>query len=429
MSPLQASSSHTCAGLPRPRILTACLFLTHCLGVTCAWSLSRPPPCARAASDARGPPTGLRRVAALVACAAEHAGGGEAVPDECSEREAVELLDVLEVWLRRQKVSSVLSREQATALLEDLRTDKRFWAQQRRQFSRVWTAIVEGLSQEERPLSAVLGPDTSSRLLDALEEMDDETLEPLVNSIVRSELVEKLLGYVLYEGILEFVESVDLLGNLVNRMPILGPLRQQAVAEGRKQLRNVMGDQLVSFLGGYTASAASQAASFALSKDNARLMSSTRRKVASRLLETPIGKLVALNDLEMAILRDSIWMAVQEFRLPNEDQLLDRLYHEFGDEPFAILLPRSERRADGAPFFESGRDVLRGTLSQFLASNDWGVWMDAQRQGGGRPLRAPASPPPLAEETVAAASAPPPAVAMSEAPHDNQKPAPWDGWD
>ena len=164
--------------LRRPQILTACLFLTHALGVTRAWSLSRPPPCARAATNTPNAPTELRRVAALAACAAEHAhaGGGEAVPDERSEREAVELLDVLEVWLRRQKVSSVLSREQATALLEDLRNDKRFWAQQRRQFSRVWTAIVEGLSQEERPLSAVLGPDTSSRLLDALEEMDDEAM-------------------------------------------------------------------------------------------------------------------------------------------------------------------------------------------------------------------------------------------------------------
>jgi len=417
--------------LRRPQILTACLFLTHALGVTRAWSLSRPPPCARAATNTPNAPTELRRVAALAACAAEHAhaGGGEAVPDERSEREAVELLDVLEVWLRRQKVSSVLSREQATALLEDLRNDKRFWAQQRRQFSRVWTAIVEGLSQEERPLSAVLGPDTSSRLLDALEEMDDEAMEPLVSSIVRSELVEKLLGHVLYEGILEFVESVDLLGNLINKLPILGPLRQQAVAEGRKQLRNVMGDQLVSFLGEYTASAASQAASFALSKDNARLMRSTRRKVATRLLETPIGKLFALNDFEMAILRDSIWTAVQEFRLPNEEQLLDRLYGEFGDEPFSILLPRAERRADGAPFFESGRDVLRGTLSQFLASDDWGEWMDEQRQEPGRPRKAPASPPPLAEEPVAA-PAPPPAVATSEAQHEsNREPAPWDGWD
>lgn len=417
-----ASAARGAASPRRPQILTACLFLTHLLGVTRAWSLARPPPCARAATITHDAPAELRRVAALVACAAEHAG--EAATDERSDAEAVELLDVLEVWLRRQTVSSVLSRQQATALLEDLRGDKRFWAQQRRQFSRVWTAIVEGLSQEERPLSAVLGPDTSSRLLDALEEMDDETLAPLVNSIVRSELVEKLLGHVLYEGILEFIESVDLLGNLINRLPILGPLRQQAVAEGRKQLRNVMGDQLVSFLGGYTASAASQAASFAMSKDNARLMRSTRRKVATRLLETPIGKLVALNDFEMAILRDSIWTAVQEFRLPNEDQLLDRLYHEFGDEPFAILLPRSDRRADSAPFFESGRDVLRGTLSQFLASDDWGEWMDAQRQGPSRPRRAPASPPPLAE-------APPPAVAMSEAQHEknNHEPAPWDGWD
>ena len=132
-----------------------------------------------------------------------------------------------------------------------------------------------------------------------------------------------------------------------------------------------------------------------------------------------------LTDLEMALVRDAVWSAVQEFRLPNEDQLLDRLYHEFGDEPFAILLPRSDRRADSAPFFESGRDVLRGTLSKFLASDDWGEWMDAQRQTPSRPRRAP--PPPPAD--------PPPATQSNGRGADSLRtdeapaPAAWDGWD
>ena len=47
--------------------------------------------------------------------------------------------------------------------------------------------------------------------------------------------------------------------------------------------------------------------------------------MGTKLLNTPISQLVDLSHLEMAILRDSIWIAVQEFRLPNEEERLDAL--------------------------------------------------------------------------------------------------------
>ena len=59
-----------------------------------------------------------------------------------------------------------------------------------------------------------------------LEEMDEEPA--VVDAILRSEVVEKMLGHVLYEGILEFIERADILGNLIKGLPIIGPLRLQA---------------------------------------------------------------------------------------------------------------------------------------------------------------------------------------------------------
>ena len=60
------------------------------------------------------------------------------------------------------------------------------------------------------------------------------------------------------------------------------------------------------------------AARFALNEDNRPYFRRARRKLGKKLLETPIAELLALNELEMAILRDSVWTAIQEFRLPNE---------------------------------------------------------------------------------------------------------------
>lgn len=196
-------------------------------GTTRAWSLSFREPCRPVSAWQKAAATAWPARTALLTCehvADEHVAD-EHVAGEHFEAEATQLLDLLEMWMRQQAISSVLSRKQATSLLDELRNDRRFWAQQRKQFTRVWTSIVEGLKQETRPLSAVLGDSTSARLLDAFEEMDEEPA--VVDAILRSEVVEKMLGHVLYEGILEFIERADILGNLIKGLPIIGPLRLQ----------------------------------------------------------------------------------------------------------------------------------------------------------------------------------------------------------
>ena len=199
----------------------------------------------------------------------------------------------------------------------------------------------------------------------------------------------------------------------------------------RKQFESIIGDQLITFLGQYSATAAGNAASFALNEENRKLLRATRRKVGAKLLKTPISQLVDLSHLEMAILRDSIWSAVQEFRLPNEEELLDALYDDFGAEPFEILLPK-QNQADrgGAPFFDAGRDVLRGTLSNFLSSDDWARWMHEQRQQPGSTGMRLAAVEPLPQlPTVPPVEGGALEASRIEEPAVQSDPAKWDGWD
>ena len=94
------------------------------------------------------------------------------------------LLDALDSWMRLQTIESVLPRHQAKELLLDLRDDRRFWAQQRTQFNVVWVSLEKAMRVEERPLSELLGEMTSDRLIDAIEEMDDDPA--LINAVRRA---------------------------------------------------------------------------------------------------------------------------------------------------------------------------------------------------------------------------------------------------
>ena len=275
--------------------------------------------------------------------------------------------------MRAQTVEAVLPKVEAKALLLSLREDRRFWAQQRKQFSVVWITFEKSLRDEKRPLSELLGSETSKRLLTAVEEMEDDPA--LVNTVLRSEIVEQLLGKILYEGILEFVERSDPLGNFLGQLPLLGLVRQAALQTARKQLDSLLGDKLSNFLGEYTASSVESATTFLLSPETADVRRSARRSAAAKLLAKPVRELVQLNEVEMVLVRDSVWAAVQEFRLPDETDLLDRLYDEFGRQPFSILLPSKAAISRGdAPLFERGRSVLGTIISSFFASSEWQSW-------------------------------------------------------
>ena len=144
--------------------MRARLALCFVASASAAYTPPRPPPFRFASAAARS--------RQIFACAplpernghSHHELHGQHVATAGDQQHAGLLLDALDCWLRSQTIESVLPREQAKLLLNDLRDDRRFWAQQRKQFNVLWISIEDGMRQEDRKLGDVLGPVTSARL-------------------------------------------------------------------------------------------------------------------------------------------------------------------------------------------------------------------------------------------------------------------------
>jgi hypothetical protein len=61
-----------------------------------------------------------------------------------------------------------------------------------------------------------------------------------------SPAVVSVIGSVLYEGIFEFIQTVDILGNIVNGLPIIGPVRKQIMTGLKRELDRTLGKQVFS---------------------------------------------------------------------------------------------------------------------------------------------------------------------------------------
>lgn len=57
-----------------------------------------------------------------------------------------------------------------------------------------------------------------------------------------------MLGYVLYNGIGQFMQQADLIGLALNNIPVLGPLRLQLMQMARSNVDALVGPQARRYL-------------------------------------------------------------------------------------------------------------------------------------------------------------------------------------
>jgi len=274
------------------------------------------------------------------------------------------LLDAVEEWVRDQRVEDILPEEKLRGLIRAVRSDASFWERQHFQYERLWAQIEAELRLETRSLREVLGEDMAAEVAGMVEKYDSRAL---VRSVLESDAMEKLLGSVLYEALFAFVNSVDILGQMMSNLPIIGPMRAQIIQQSKKQVDALLGDQISTFLGGYTSEAVGSAVKY--TETHGRDIRRTQRKLTDKVLDQPFNSLLP-PDVEMAFIRQSLWIRVRHFRLPGEDDIIRNLYAEFGTETIDTLMPIQDPRTKQARprIFVKARDILAQNLHGFITS-------------------------------------------------------------
>jgi hypothetical protein len=268
-------------------------------------------------------------------------------------------LDDLRAWLRARRPAELVTREEAARLLAELRGDEAFWTRARPRFDEAWARGEARLRAERRALKEVLAPEARARLLEAAEALDPDP--EAVRTFLRSPAIERMLGSVLYTGIFEFIRKVDLLGNLINKMPVIGPIRKRVMAAFAEEVETRLEGQIKAFLGGFSGLAVEKMIQFVLSDENREGFRTARRRLAEHLLERPVASL--LPDAATATRwRDGAWQGLRRALVADEGQALDWLYEDHGEASLEAVL------WEPSPL---GKDLLARGLERFLAEGGW----------------------------------------------------------
>lgn len=239
-----------------------------------------------------------------------------------------------DAWARQRTLREVLPPMDLARAVRSMRADKALLDSYRPIYDKATARIEKTLREETRTIREIIGEEASMRALASLEGIAGDP--EATRAVLRTPAVESVIGSILYEGIFEFIQTVDLIGNIVNSLPIIGPIRQQIVSGFKRELDRTLGRQVKSFLGSYSRLATEQLASLVLSEENSKGFAQARRRLGEEVLGRPLSSLVPASAV-VQDLRESAW-ALAETPLPVDDEeIIDRVYSLFGDQTIEEL--------------------------------------------------------------------------------------------
>lgn len=254
------------------------------------------------------------------------------------------LVRALDGWLRAQTPSGLVQRD-----------DDALWERQRPRFETVWRRGEERLRGESRALRELLDPETAKRIVDGAAKLEPDP--EAVRTFLRSPAVEAMLGEVLYNGISEFLKRADLLGRVVDKLPVLGGIRRRVTAAFKDEVEGRLEGQIKGFLGSFSGRAVDRMIQHVLADEHKDGFAEARRRVADHLLDRPVRSLVPDAETTDAW-RDAVWAGFRR-KSPREDDLLTEAFAQYGDEPLdAWMFETSDRL----------KELLGRGLERFLAS-------------------------------------------------------------
>jgi len=263
-------------------------------------------------------------------------------------------------WVQGKQLESLVSREESIAICRELTGDEALLESLEQAIVVNWDKIVGKLTRSEgqrRTIRSLLGEEATERLLRGVQNVDLYSDPKTVNAFLQSDAINDLFAQVLYDGIYEFFQTIDVFGNIISNLPVLGPIRNKIRDDLKSQLDRTLGPTLRNFLKGYTTVAIGRAAGFVLSEQNRRAFGSANARLLKSILDRPLEDLLPESSNPSIVkLRTEFFGYLRELGKEDSSDLEEYaalIYDLVGDKSLDSLGLNVHRVFDASPTLES----------------------------------------------------------------------------
>eukprot|EP00470_Lotharella_oceanica_P014193 CAMPEP_0170191800 /NCGR_PEP_ID=MMETSP0040_2-20121228/52605_1 /TAXON_ID=641309 /ORGANISM="Lotharella oceanica, Strain CCMP622" /LENGTH=199 /DNA_ID=CAMNT_0010439967 /DNA_START=69 /DNA_END=668 /DNA_ORIENTATION=+ len=189
-----------------------------------------------------------------------------------------------------------------------------------------------------------------------------------------SQYVRQRLASIIYEAIFAFLQSVDLLGNVLNNIPVLGPVRQLSLVILKTIIDESAGESIKEFLTGYTTEASKRLAKIVTAEANRDAFSEAWTNALGELIKAPIGSLLPSEDTTREFVTS---LSNQEIAAPAVPRRSLDLVDEQRDILYDAAADLVEEVVSAIKSSPSARRTLISATQDFVGTADGQKFIDA----------------------------------------------------
>jgi hypothetical protein len=290
-------------------------------------------------------------------------------------------------WIKDENLESLLPKDDALAICNELLSNKSLIDDSEALVEENWDKIENRIRNENRSAKEILGEETTERLLKSIGNIDvydNDAVRVFLGSDAVNNLFAKILckyvfrfvvsfiskkdsklshyGSLLDDGIYEFFQTIDVFGNIISNLPIIGPIRNQIRDEIKKNLDRTLGPLVQSFLRSYTKVAVIQASDFIMSPANKKAFGNANIRLVSSVLERPVSSLLPPSDMAVK-LRSDTFDYVRNVKYEDLEEYANFVYDLLGDTSLSKAVD-VDRILDASPTLTKTVDRIFENVNQ-----------------------------------------------------------------
>lgn len=274
-------------------------------------------------------------------------------------------------WITGESLDSLLPKDDSLAICSELLSNDELINDSELLVTKNWDKLENKLQKETRSIRDLLGEATTEKVLDSVRSLDSYDSDT-VRAFLSSDAVNDLFAKLLYDGIYEFFQTIDVFGNVISKLPIIGPIRNQIRDGVKKNLDQTLRPLLKNFLKGYTKVAVIEATNFVMSSSNRNAFGNANANLVSSVLDRPLNSLFQEETTSALVkLRKDAFEYIRNARNMEEDleKYVSFVYDLIGDKSIDNAL-NFDKVLDASPTLDKTVAVIWEKAIAAAAADD-----------------------------------------------------------
>jgi len=214
--------------------------------------------------------------------------------------------------MEAESIGSLMPKEDLMEMIREVRSNAVIMKKVENRFQYFWKYFAALVYNEKRSFKEILGPEISTKVLQVAEKLDIYD-HRTVRSFIQTPAFSHVLSGVFYEMFFDMGKKVDVLGRIVNRVPIVGPIRASVGRGVKRGLDKTLGVRFKRSLAPrLTEDSIKRLADFMVSQQNRSPFESINRNIVDGIISRPLSTIFPNDKEQIEKMRAAAWSMLTE---------------------------------------------------------------------------------------------------------------------